>query len=96
MCITYSRANITRLLSCLSRYRYLRHPSYFGWFYWSVGTQLVLCNPLCTIAYAAAAWHFFNSRIPYEEELLVRFYGDQYTRYAKSTIIGIPAIASEI
>jgi protein-S-isoprenylcysteine O-methyltransferase len=29
-------------------YRYLRHPAYFGWFWWSIGTQLLLCNPLCT------------------------------------------------
>lgn len=72
--------------------RYLRHPSYFGWFYWSVGTQLVLCNPLCTVAYAAAAWYFFHERIPYEERLLVRFYGEKYTKYAKSTTIGIPGI----
>lgn len=72
--------------------RYLRHPSYFGWFYWSVGTQLVLCNPLCTLAYAGAAWYFFHDRIPYEEKLLVHFYGEKYTKYAKSTVIGIPFI----
>ncbi|KAJ1434221.1 Isoprenylcysteine carboxyl methyltransferase family-domain-containing protein, partial [Ochromonadaceae sp. CCMP2298] len=45
-------------------YSVLRHPAYFGWFYWSLGTQLLLCNPLCTVAYAAAAWHFFSTRVP--------------------------------
>lgn len=23
-----------------------RHPSYMGWFWWSIGTQLLLCNPV--------------------------------------------------
>jgi protein-S-isoprenylcysteine O-methyltransferase len=23
-------------------YKFLRHPSYFGWFYWSIGTQIIL------------------------------------------------------
>ena len=41
----------------------LRHPAYFGFFWWSVGTQLLLCNPLCVVAYAAASWHFFSGRI---------------------------------
>jgi protein-S-isoprenylcysteine O-methyltransferase len=72
--------------------RYLRHPSYFGWFYWSVGTQLALCNPVCTLAYAYAAWTFFRGRIPYEESLLVDFYGAEYVQYAQRTPIGIPGI----
>eukprot|EP00571_Detonula_confervacea_P012668 CAMPEP_0172312748 /NCGR_PEP_ID=MMETSP1058-20130122/18539_1 /TAXON_ID=83371 /ORGANISM="Detonula confervacea, Strain CCMP 353" /LENGTH=236 /DNA_ID=CAMNT_0013026293 /DNA_START=154 /DNA_END=861 /DNA_ORIENTATION=- len=37
-------------------YGTLRHPSYVGFFYWSVGTQLVLCNPISTIIYGLAAW----------------------------------------
>jgi len=28
-------------------YSLCRHPSYAGWFYWSIGSQLVLQNPLC-------------------------------------------------
>ncbi len=74
-------------------YQYLRHPSYFGWFYWSIGTQLLLCNPLCTLLYTYVSWYFFASRIPYEEALLVDFYGDQYLRYIASTALGIPFIA---
>ena len=35
-------------------YTYLRHPSYCGWFWWSIGTQVLLCNPLCIVAYAVA------------------------------------------
>ena len=45
-------------------YSISRHPSYFGWFWWSVGTQILLCNPVCTIGYAFASWSFFKERIP--------------------------------
>lgn len=40
-----------------------RHPSYAGWFWWSVGTQVLLGNPVCTIAYAAVSFLFFRNRI---------------------------------
>lgn len=46
-------------------YSIFRHPAYTGWFYFSIGTQVLLMNPLCTIAYAGAAWYFFYVRIPY-------------------------------
>lgn len=46
-------------------YRYVRHPSYLGWFWWSIGTQLLLCNPVCTVCYTIASWDFFRHRIPY-------------------------------
>ena len=55
----------------------LRHPAYFGFFWWSVGTQVLLCNPLCAAAYALAAWRFFSARIPHEEHLLASFYPSQ-------------------
>lgn len=32
-------------------YRYLRHPAYLGWFLWSVGTQALLCNLACLVAF---------------------------------------------
>ena len=73
-------------------YAYLRHPSYFGFFYWSVGSQLFLLNPICLAIYAFASWKFFSARIPYEESLLLQFYGEDYLNYMKRTIIGIPLI----
>lgn len=75
-------------------YSKFRHPAYFGWFYWSIGTQILLCNPICTLAYACVSWQFFSKRIPYEEELLLRFYKEQYATYMRSSIIGIPLISS--
>ena len=75
-------------------YSIFRHPAYFGWFYWSIGTQILLCNPVCTLGYAYASWHFFSRRIPYEEDLLLRFYKDKYAAYMRTSIIGIPLIQS--
>uniref|UniRef100_A0A7R9W1N7 Protein-S-isoprenylcysteine O-methyltransferase n=1 Tax=Pseudictyota dubia TaxID=2749911 RepID=A0A7R9W1N7_9STRA len=75
-------------------YRYLRHPSYVGFYWWSVGTQLLLGNPLCTMCYAGASWHFFNRRIPYEELTLLRHFPDEYPQYARTSWIGIPFIRS--
>ena len=72
-------------------YAWLRHPAYFGWFWWSVGTQLLLCNPVCVFAYAYASYRFFRNRIPYEEQHLLRMFpNDEYAAYRRRTVIGIP------
>jgi len=73
-------------------YARLRHPAYFGWFYWSIFGQVLLGNPICTLGFAAASRKFFADRIPYEEENLARFYGDRYVDYAARTPIGIPFV----
>jgi len=75
-------------------YSILRHPAYFGWFYWSIGTQVFLCNPFCCVFYAYASWSFFSTRIPYEEALLTKFYPQHYAEYANRTVILIPFIKS--
>ena len=73
-------------------YSLFRHPSYVGWFYWSIGTQLVLCNPLCLVAYAIASWMFFSGRILDEEEMLIQFFEEDYIEYKKKVGTGIPFI----
>ncbi|PBP17841.1 prenyl cysteine carboxyl methyltransferase Ste14 [Diplocarpon rosae] len=73
-------------------YGVFRHPSYFGFFWWSVGTQLVCGNILCLAAFAGVLWKFFESRISGEEQLLVGFFGDEYVRYRQRTRVGIPFI----
>lgn len=74
-------------------YRHLRHPSYFGYFWWYVGLQMVLQNGVMAAAGAYKLQRFFSARITYEEELLVTFFGDDYRKYAASTKVGIPGIA---
>lgn len=75
-------------------YSYLRHPSYTGFFYWSVGTQLILGNCISTILFAGASWYFFHRRIPFEEQTLLRLFPDEYPSYMQRTRIGIPFIKS--
>lgn len=44
-------------------YRWLRHPSYFGFFWWALGTQIVVGNFFSFCIYFAVLWRFFNGRI---------------------------------
>mmetsp|Transcript_4292 Transcript_4292/g.6284 ORF Transcript_4292/g.6284 Transcript_4292/m.6284 type:complete len:269 (+) Transcript_4292:65-871(+) len=73
-------------------YMYLRHPSYAGFYYWSVGTQLMMGNFITSILFAGASWVFFHRRIPYEEQTLLRLFPDEYPQYMEKTSIGIPFI----
>ncbi|KAK5153552.1 hypothetical protein LTR04_006176 [Oleoguttula sp. CCFEE 6159] len=44
-------------------YAHLRHPSYFGFFWWALGTQVVIGNKICLVLYAYLLWQFFYHRI---------------------------------
>ncbi|KAI0375571.1 protein-s-isoprenylcysteine O-methyltransferase [Pilatotrama ljubarskyi] len=73
-------------------YRWFRHPSYAGFFYWALGTQLVLQNPVSFVFFAAVLWRFFHRRIRAEETYLIRFFGDDYRHYKHSVGTKIPFI----
>lgn len=77
-------------------YALFRHPSYVGWLWWAVGTQLVLLNPICLISYTIVTWHFFNQRILSEEISLLNFFGKEYMDYQKRVGTGIPFISGYI
>ena len=34
--------------------RWIRHPAYCGWLIWSVGTQVLLVNPICAVIFFLA------------------------------------------
>lgn len=73
-------------------YSVLRHPSYFGFFWWAIGTQVVLGNWLCLGAYTAVLWQFFSHRIHKEEQYLVHFFGKEYEDYKAHTGVWLPFI----
>ncbi|KAJ7281245.1 hypothetical protein O6H91_20G059500 [Diphasiastrum complanatum] len=73
-------------------YRFMRHPGYAGFFMWSIGTQLMLCNPLCTLGYAVVLWRFFKDRIATEEYFLHHFFGERYEEYSLRVPSGIPFV----
>jgi protein-S-isoprenylcysteine O-methyltransferase len=58
-----SRKNEGHELVSTGLYAYLRHPSYFGFFWWGLGTQVVLGNSISLVAYALVLWYFFKTRI---------------------------------
>ncbi|MCJ1398305.1 hypothetical protein MMC11_001502 [Xylographa trunciseda] len=47
-------------------FAYFRHPSYFGFFWWGLATQMVLGNVLSLLVYAIVLWLFFRARIESE------------------------------
>ncbi|KAL2019682.1 hypothetical protein VTK56DRAFT_9301 [Thermocarpiscus australiensis] len=73
-------------------YGVLRHPSYFGFFWWALGTQLVMGNVLCLVGYAVVLWRFFSRRIRHEEEFLVQFFGGEYLDYRRRVGTLIPFV----
>ena len=73
-------------------YGVVRHPSYFGFFYWGLGTQLVMGNVVCFFAYAAVLWVFFSRRVRVEEEKLVEFFGERYVEYRRRVPTLMPFI----
>ncbi|KAH0536884.1 hypothetical protein FGG08_006287 [Glutinoglossum americanum] len=73
-------------------YAWLRHPSYFGFFWWGLGTQLLLGNSVCFMGYTLVLWRFFKGRIRLEEKFLVAFFGKEYKDYRSKTWTGIPFI----
>lgn len=70
----------------------MRHPSYFGFFAWAVGTQILLGNPICLIVFLKVLWNFFRERISYEELILLKFFSNEYLSYKNEVPSGIPFI----
>ena len=50
-------------------YAWLRHPSYFAFFWWALGTQILVGNKICALGFLFALWTFFKRRIRGEFEL---------------------------
>lgn len=90
--IVAQRKKSTHVLITQGVYSVLRHPSYFGFFWWGIGTQLMLGNSICFLAYSVVLWRFFDRRIYGEELFLVNFFGKEYTDYRARTPTGIPLV----
>ncbi|CAD8075234.1 unnamed protein product [Paramecium sonneborni] len=73
-------------------YKISRHPSYFGFFIYSLGQQIIMINPISFIAYVPVLYKFFISRIYLEEHYLYQFFGYAYQEYSARTPVLIPFI----
>ncbi|VDP32084.1 unnamed protein product [Echinostoma caproni] len=73
-------------------YSYFRHPAYVGWLYWTIGTQVLLGNPICLIGFTVVGYRFLYGRILHEERHLLYFFGHAYSQYQEKVGTGIPFI----
>jgi protein-S-isoprenylcysteine O-methyltransferase len=72
--------------------RYIRHPAYLGWYVWTIGTQIMVLNPICLILFIVVAFFFFKDRIECEDNALTMFFKEEFIMYKKKTWSGIPLI----
>lgn len=78
--ISYSKQP-THTLVTTGLYSVCRHPGYFGWYLWSVATQLMLCNPISVVLFFYASRIFFTERIDNEDDTLEYFFRGEFMRY---------------
>lgn len=62
-------------------YAYSRHPAYFGFFWWGIGTQVLLGNVVCFLGYSGVLWYFFNRRISR------KFAGSRRSRFVSTDFV---------
>ncbi|KAK2070387.1 hypothetical protein P8C59_004882 [Phyllachora maydis] len=90
--LVQQRRHESHVLVTTGIYARLRHPSYFGFFWWALGTQLVLGNVVCFFLYGVVLWHFFSTRVKQEEAYLVKFFGSEYQDYRNRVGTKIPFV----
>ncbi|WP_428667946.1 isoprenylcysteine carboxylmethyltransferase family protein [Runella sp.] len=73
-------------------YKWIRHPAYLGWFIWAPATQVLLKNPVSFVLFVLVGWRYFSQRIPFEENILLSFFGERYEQYRQKTPTRIPFI----
>ncbi len=71
-------------------YSILRHPGYTGYFWWYVGGQLLLFNPISLVPLCIVASTYFKRRICVEERILMGFFPGKYPDYRARTAVLIP------
>lgn len=74
-------------------YSILRHPSYFGFWCFAIGAQLLCINWLNLIANIVILAHFFTVRIEFEEYFLIhKLFHEEYVEYKKKVGVWIPFV----
>ena len=73
-------------------YKIFRHPGYFGFYVFAVGTQVFLVNPISTLVYIGVLWYFFYDRVKYEQAYLIDIFGKDYIEYMNRTPTYMPFI----
>lgn len=66
-------------------YRYIRHPMYTAHLTWAVANVLIIPNWIAGPSFLLFSVMVFLYRIPREEEMLIKQFGNEYIDYRKST-----------
>ncbi|KAM7184348.1 isoprenylcysteine carboxyl methyltransferase [Rhypophila sp. PSN 637] len=73
-------------------YGIMRHPAYFGFFWWAVGTQMVLGNIFSFFAAVVVLWSIFAGQVQIEEACLRLSLGRPYLEYESRVGTWMPFI----
>ncbi|KAK6458316.1 Isoprenylcysteine carboxyl methyltransferase family-domain-containing protein [Scheffersomyces xylosifermentans] len=74
-------------------YSIMRHPSYFGFWCFAIGVQVLCVNWINFIANLFILRRFFTVRIEFEEYFLIhKLFGQEYRDYKKKVGIWIPFV----
>ncbi|KZO99124.1 protein-s-isoprenylcysteine O-methyltransferase [Calocera viscosa TUFC12733] len=73
-------------------YAWMRHPSYAGFFYWALGTQVAMLSPVSFVGFWITMYWFFSRRVRVEERFLMFFFGEEYKLYRSRVGSGVPFI----
>jgi protein-S-isoprenylcysteine O-methyltransferase Ste14 len=73
-------------------YRYVRHPMYTAFWLWAIAQALLLPNWVAGFAAIVGFGVLFFGRVPREEQLLLKSFGDDYRKYISRTYRLVPGI----
>ncbi|MFL6820549.1 MAG: protein-S-isoprenylcysteine O-methyltransferase [Bradyrhizobium sp.] len=73
-------------------YQYVRHPMYTAFWLWAIAQALLLPNWVAGFAGIVGFGVLFIGRVPREEELLLKSFGDEYRKYMARTYRLVPGI----
>lgn len=73
-------------------YKYIRHPMYFCGLLFIIAQSLLIPNTIGNISNLVSMYVFWKGRIPDEEKMMIKEFGDKYKDYMKKTKSVIPFI----
>lgn len=66
-------------------YRHIRHPMYLSFWFWAIGQALLISNWLAGPLSIIGFYPIYLLRVSREEQQLVKYFGDAYREYQKTT-----------
>lgn len=95
--MAYTGTIAMRQLKCIplndtSRFRMIRHPYFFGLYWWAIGVQITLLNPVGLAIFVFMLHDTLSQRIKVEDQNLQRLYHDIWNNYKAATPTWLPFI----